>query len=92
MGTFSHASNTWRENTNDIFTSGKLDKSDDLVDAVNIVTINNAKYYESNTETTSDAQGNLTRNLETVIHTSNRSFEQNLLSNRTIPVLTPAMN
>ena len=33
--TFSHASNTQRENANSIFTSEKLDKSDDLVDAIN---------------------------------------------------------
>ena len=56
------------------------------------MTINDAKYYESNTETTSDAQGNLTRNLETVIHTSNGSFEQKLLSYRTIPILSLSMN
>ena len=64
----------------------KLDKLDELVDAVKYSTINNAKYYESNTVTASDAQGDPTRNLETVTqtsngnetvtHTSNRNFEQ----------------
>ena len=54
-----------------IFTSEKLDKSDDLVDAVKNLTINDAKYYESIIEAENDAQGNITRNPETVTHTSN---------------------
>ena len=68
------------------FTSEKIDKSDELVDAVNNLTINNAGYYESNTVTESDAQVDLTRNMETitctsnsnetVTHASNGSFEQ----------------
>ena len=102
MYTFSHASNAQRQNGNAIFTSEKLDKLDELVDAVNNLTINDAKYYESNTATASDVQGYLTRNPETfthtingnetVIHTSNGGFEQKLLSNRTIPVLPLSMN
>ena len=72
MDAFSHVYNTWRENANAIFTSEKLDKSDDLVDSVNNLTINNTKYYESNTVTASDAQGNLTRNPDTVTHTRNK--------------------
>ena len=56
-----------------------LDKLDELVDAVKNLTINDAKYYESNTATASDPQEYLTRNLETVTHTSNRNFEQNIL-------------
>ena len=51
---------------NAIFRSEKLDKSDDMVDAVKNLEINDAEYYESNTVTAIDAQGNLTRNLETV--------------------------
>ena len=62
VDTFSHMSNTQKENANMIFTSEKLDKSYELVDAVNNFTINNAKYYESNTATTRDTQGDLTRN------------------------------
>ena len=50
---FSNAFNTQRENTNTIFTSEKLDKSDKLVDTVKKMTINDAKYYESNTATAS---------------------------------------
>ena len=66
------------------------------------MTINDAVYYESNTATASDSQGDLTRNPETCTHTSNGNdtvtrtsngkFEQKLLSNRTIPVLPLAMN
>ena len=54
--TFIHASNRRRENANAVFTSEKLHKSDKLVDAVKNLTINDAEYYESNTETASDAQ------------------------------------
>ena len=102
MDTFSHTYNTQRENANAIFTGEKLDKSDELVDSVKNLTINNAKYYESNTATASDAQGDLTLDPETVTHTSNgnepvtrtsnRNFEQKLLSNRTIPAVVPTMN
>ena len=53
--TFSHASNTQRENTNAVFTSEKLDKQDELVDAVKNLTIKYAQYYESNTANASDA-------------------------------------
>ena len=75
--TFRHASNTQGENKNMIFRSEKLDKSDDLLDAVKNLTINDTKYYESNTATANDAQGNLTCNPETVTHTNNGHFEQN---------------
>ena len=44
--TFSHASNSQRENTNAIFTSEKLDKPDKLADALKNLTTNNSKYYE----------------------------------------------
>ena len=42
--TFSHASNTQRENTKTIFTSDSLDKSDELEDALEDVKINDAEY------------------------------------------------
>ena len=71
VDTFSHVSNTQRYNANTIFTSDKLDKPDERVDVVNNLTINDAKYYESNTATASDAKGDLARNPETVTHTSN---------------------
>ena len=92
MDISSHASNAQRENSNAIFTSEKLDKSDELVDAVKILTINDTRYYESNTATVSDAQVNLTHNSETFTHTCNRNFEQRLLIYQTIPVLTLPMN
>ena len=48
VDTFSHMPNTQRDNANTIFTSEKLDKSDDLADALENFTINNTKYYASN--------------------------------------------
>ena len=69
--TFSHAYNTQRDNSNAIFASKKLDKLDELVDAVNNLTTKNTKYDESNTATASDAQGDLKLDTETVTHTSN---------------------
>ena len=62
VDTFSHASSAQRENPNTIFTSERLDKSDDLVDAVKNLTINDAGYYGSNTATASDEQDSLARN------------------------------
>ena len=95
--TFSHTPNTQIENENTIFTSKKLDKSDELVDILNYLTINEAKYYESDTAIASDSQGDPTHDPETVTHnsnrnekvthTSNRSFGHKLLSDRTIPVV-----
>ena len=99
---FNHTSNIQIENENTIFTSEKLDKLDELTDASEDSTINNAKYYESKTATASYAQGNSTRDTETaphtrnrnekVTHTSNRSFKQKSLNKRTIPVVVPIMN
>ena len=90
--TFSHASNARRENENAIFTSEKLDKSDDLTDAVNNLTVNNAKYHESNTVITNDVQGDLKRDLETITCTRTSNFGEKLWSNWNIPVLTPPTN
>ena len=63
VDTFSHASSEHRKNTNSVFTSKKIDKSDKLVDAVHNLTINNVKYYESNTASAIDGKFDLTRNL-----------------------------
>ena len=65
---FSYTSSANRENENAIFTSKKLEKLYELVYAVKNLTINDAKYYKSNTATVSNAQGNLTSNPETVTH------------------------
>ena len=81
-----------RENANEIFKSEKTDKLDELVKAVNNLTINDAEYYESNTATASDAQGDISRNPGKVTHTSNRTVEQKLMSYLTIPVMPPPMN
>ena len=43
--TFSHTSNTQIYNANLVFTSDKIDKSDELEDALKYLTINDAKYY-----------------------------------------------
>ena len=42
---FSHTSNTQRENTNAIFTSEKLHKSDKLTETLKDLTINDAEFY-----------------------------------------------
>ena len=73
-----------------------------MVDVVKNLKINDDGYYESNSATTSDEQGDLTRNPdtftctnngnETVTHTSNRYFEQTILGNQTILVVSPTMN
>ena len=74
VGTSSHGFNTQRDNVNTIFTSEKLDKLYELAYILKDLTINDAKFYELNTETASDAQGDITRDLKTVTHTSNGSF------------------
>ena len=100
--TFSHTSNTQIDHTKTIFTIEKLDKLDKQADTLKDLTINDAKYYESNTVTVSNTQDDHTRNPETFTHTSNGNetvthningnFEQNLLRNWTIPVVFPTMN
>ena len=81
--TFSLSSSSQRENADAIFKSEKLDKLDELVNAINNLTINNAR-YELNKAIAVDAQGNLTSNPDTGTHTSNRILDQNLLSCGTI--------
>ena len=102
VDTFNHTSNTLRQNTNAIFTSGKLDKLDGLADALKYLTINKAKYYESDRATASDTQSDPTSNPKTVTHTSNGNekvtdssngnFEDRLLSNWTLPVVVLMIN
>ena len=91
---FSYASSSYRENPNAIFTSEKLEKLDELVDAINNLTINNTG-YELNTATASDAQGDLTSDPDIVTHTSNVILDQNILSCQTygeVSVLPPPTN
>ena len=80
---FSHVSISQRKNADVIFTSEKLHKLDNLVDAINNLTINNAG-YELKKSTASDAQGNLMSNQDTVTHTSNGILDETLLRYRTI--------
>ena len=99
--TFSHTPNTERENGNAIFTSENRDKSDKMADTLKDLTINNSKYYTSNSETASDKQGNLKCDPKMVTHTSNGrekftdnsngNFEQKLSSNGNLPVVVPTM-
>ena len=74
MNKLNHASSAQRGNANTIFTSDKLEKSDELVVEVKNLTINDAEYYESITVIESDAQGDLTSDIETITHTSNIIF------------------
>ena len=65
-----------------------------LVNTINNLTINNSK-YELNTAITSDAQGNLTSNPDTVTRTSNGNLNQKILMCQTIGavyVLPPPIN
>ena len=80
VDTFSHMSNTKRQNTDAIFTGEKLDKPDDLADELKYLTINGAGYYISNSVSANDIHGNLTRNLKTVTHTSKRKEKIRTLS------------
>ena len=56
--TFSHTSNTQIKNANAIFTSEKLDKSDELEDTLKDLTISNAEYYVSKSENENVKKGN----------------------------------
>ena len=89
-----HASNSHRENSNAVFTSGKIEKSNNLVNAVNNMAINDVG-YELNIATVSNAQVHLTSDPDTVTHTSNRILDQKVLICRTIgevSVLPPPTN
>ena len=59
----------------------KLYKSDKLAYALKDLTINNAKYYASNSAITSDAQSNLTRDPKTFTHTRNGKEKVTDISN-----------
>ena len=68
--TFSHTSNIQRDNTNAIFTSEKLDKSDEVAETLKDFTINDVEYYVSNSENSNDAKIEPASNPKTVNHTS----------------------
>ena len=72
---FSHAFSSQRENSNTIFTSEKLEISDNLVNAINNLTINDSG-SELNTATASAVQGDLMSVPDTITHTRNRILDQ----------------
>ena len=100
--TFSHTSNTQRENTNAIFTSENLDKLNELEDGLKDFTVYNTEYYLSKSTIMNDAKCDLASNPKTVnqtseekgkgTDTSNGNLKQKLLSNRTLPVVVLTMN
>ena len=75
---------------------------DELSDALKDLKINNAEYYESDTATTSDSQGDPTHDPKTFTHTRNRkgrvtdtingTSKQKSLCNRTLHVVVLTMN
>ena len=83
--TSSLASSTQRENSNATFASEKLENSDNLLDAVSNMKINNVG-YELNTATASDAQVEFLSNKDKFTHTSNGITRQTLLNSRTISI------
>ena len=68
---FSHASGSQRETSDVIFTSKKLDKSEELVNAINHLKINYAR-YELKKASFVYARSGLTSDTNTVTHTRNR--------------------
>ena len=102
VDTFSYASNKQKENKNEIFTSEKLNKPDDLSETLKDLKIKDAEYYLSNSANKNDANGDPRGNPKTVTHTSdgkvkvketrNKILQKNLLSNRTVPAVAPTMD
>ena len=101
--TFSHTSNTQRDDSNVILTSKKLDKSDDLEETLNDLTVNDYVYYVSDSANANDTIGDPGSNpkivphngdgkIKNVMDTRNRILQQALLSNRILPILTTKIN
>ena len=81
--TCSLASSSQRENSNMVYESENLEKSDNLFNKIVNMTINHAG-YELNTVTASDTQVDIESNQEKVTHTNNENIDQTLLRSRTI--------
>ena len=103
MDTFSQTSNTQIENENKILTSEKRDKSDALAEILKGLTINDARYYESDSSNANDAKGDPASDLNIatptsdrkkrkVTDTSNGYLQQKLLSNWTLLIITTTIN
>ena len=101
--TFSQTSNTQRENSNAILTSEMIDKSDELVEKLKDLTINDAEYYISDSANVNDAKGGPTSNPKAITHnsdgkkrkvtyTSNRILQQKILSSQTFSIITTTMD
>ena len=91
---FSHASISKRENVDPVFTCEKLDNTDELVNTIHKLIINDAVYV-LNKATASDAQGDIKSDPDTVTHTSNGILDGKSLSVRAIgevPVQSPPEN
>ena len=84
-------------------TSEKLDKLDELEETLKDFIINDAEYYVSDSANVNDAKGNPASDLKTFTYTSdgkkinitdisNAIFQQALLSNRTLPIVTTTMD
>ena len=95
--------NTKGENENSIFTSEKRDKSDALTETLNNLTINNDRYYESDSANVNDAKGDpasdlkvathtIERNKRKVTDTSNGDLRKKILSNQTLPIITETID
>ena len=100
---FSQTSNTQREKKNTILTSEKRDKSDALEKTLKGLTINDAGYYESDSANANDTKIDPASNPEIATQTSdikkrkvtdtrNRDFQQKLLSNRTLTIITATID
>ena len=82
---FSLAYSQQRENSNAIFANDKLKNSNELVNAVANMKINDVK-YELNAATASDTLVEFARDPCEITHTSNGINHQNILSSRTIGI------
>ena len=84
-------------------TSDKQDKSDALAETLEGLTTNDAGYYESDSVTVNDAKDNPAsylkiaiqnsdRNKRKLMDTRKRDLQQKILSNRTLPIITTAID
>ena len=91
--------NTHGENENEILISERLDKLDALAETLNNLTINGARYYESDSANVDDAKSDPASDPKAanqtsdekkrkVTDTSNEDSQQKLLSNRTLLIIT----
>ena len=91
--------NTQGENENTTLTSEKKNKQDALAETLKGLKTNDAGYYGSDSANANEARGNPASDQKLATHTSdgkkrkfmdtsNGYFQQKLLSNRTLPIIT----